>query len=122
MPYVPANPNPIYQPAMRVISAISQSFPVTITTTFAHQYITGTIVRIDIPVGLGMPQINQQTGPISVTGATTFTMPIDTTYYDAFTAPSGSFPPAFQDGQVVPIGEVNELLKAATNNVLNPNN
>lgn len=117
--YVPsfANPRPTYQPSMRVIANITNAFPATVTTTFAHQYITGTIVRLDIPVSAGMVQANQQFGPITVTGSTTFTIPIDTTEYDTFTLPT-TFPPAYQDAQSVPIGEDNDMLTAAVQNVL----
>lgn len=115
-----ANSNPIFQPAMRIIDSITNSFPAVVTTTFDHQYITGTIVRLDIPLGFGMHQANQQTGPIEVTGSTTFTIAIDTTFYDPFSAPA-TWPLEAQQAQVVPIGEVNETLKAATVNVLNPN-
>lgn len=117
--YVPSysSPFPIYQPAMRVISAISKSNPVVITTTINHQYITGLIVRIDIPTGLGMQQLNQMTGPIMVINNTTFSMPIDTTNFDTF-VPHSAFPPGYQDAQVVPIGEINSILYGATKNVL----
>jgi hypothetical protein len=115
-----AQMHPIYQPAMRIISSISNSFPANVTTTFAHQYITGTIVRLDIPLGYGMPQANQQFGPILVTGSTTFSIPIDTTHFDPFAAPD-SYPLNAQQAQVVPFGEVSSTLEAATVNVLNPN-
>lgn len=113
-----ANPFPIYQPAMRIVENITNSNPASVTTTFAHQYITGTIVRIDtIPV-FGMEQINQQVGTISVTGSTTFNIDIDTTHYDTFLS-FGSWPSrAMTFPQVVPIGEVNSILTAATTNVL----
>ncbi len=102
---------------MRVIAGISNASPVVITTTFAHQYITNTIVRLDIPLGFGMQALNQQFGPITVLSPTTFSMPIDTTNLEPFVLPSG-FPPGYQDAQVVPISEVNSLLSAATQNVL----
>lgn len=118
MPRCYANPNPIYQPAMRLIAAITQSFPAQVTTTFAHQYITGTIVRLDIPPADGMQQADQFVGPITVTAPTTFTIPLDTTHFDAFAIP-GSPPPAVNIcAQVVPIGEVGSTLQAATVNVL----
>lgn len=75
---------PTYQPAMRIISSITNANPVTITTSFNHQYLTGTIVRLDIPSGFGMTQLNQQYAPITVTSTTTFTMPIDTTLFSPF--------------------------------------
>jgi|ERR1700733_3316470 len=112
-----AYPFPVYQPAMRLISAITNSFPATVTTTFTHQYITGTIVRIDIPFADGMQELNQQTAPITVTSATTFTIPIDTTSFNSFAIPS--VPPYVNTAaQVVPVGEISSILDAATVNVL----
>lgn len=116
--YIPsyAQRFPVYQPAMRVIANITNSFPVTITTTFNHQYVNGLIIRIDIPPALGMQQLNQQFGPITVTGNTTFTLPIDTTNYDQFFLPTANS--GYQDAQSVPIGEVAGMISAATKNVL----
>jgi hypothetical protein len=108
---------------MRLIEAISQSNPVSVTTTFAHGYISGTIVRLDIPSIDGMPQINQMTGTITVTGASTFTMPIDSTKFQPFSIPTSPIPAyANTCAQVVPIGEANEILSAAVKNVLPFNN
>jgi hypothetical protein len=108
---------PVYQPAMRIVTAITQSNPTTITTSFPHNYGTGLVVRIDIPPGFGMQQINQQVADIVVTGATTFTMPIDTTSYDPLVVPS-TYREAAQQPQVVPVGEINDILTQATRNVL----
>lgn len=117
--YVPsyAVPFPTFQPSMRVIAAISNSSPVVITTTFAHQYITNTIVRLDIPLGFGMQALNQKFAPITVLSPTTFSMPFDTTSLEPFTLPT-TFPPSYQDAQVVPIAETNDMLTAAVQNVL----
>jgi hypothetical protein len=105
---------PIITPAMRLILSISQSNPVVVTTTFPHGYITNTIVRLDIPLTYGMPQINQQIGTITVTGASTFTIPIDSTTYQPFVVPGSPT----ECAQVVPIGEDNSILTAAVQNVL----
>jgi hypothetical protein len=113
-----ANPDPTFQPAMRLITNITNSFPATVTTSFNHDFITGTIVRIYVPSGFGMTQINNKTGTIIVTGATTFTIDIDTTRFDIFniTLP---LDPYFQKiPLVVPIGEVNNTLLASVQNVL----
>lgn len=114
-----ANPNPVFQPAMRIISAITNSFPATVTTTFAHQYKSGTIVRLDIPPADGMQQISGQTFPILVTGATTFTVPVNTTNFDPFAIPVSPSPHVNTCAMVVPVGEVSATLIAATINVLN---
>src|SRR5574337_1025487 len=108
--------HPVYQPAMRIISTITNSDPAIVTTTFDHNYIDGIIVRLIVPDGYGMTQANNLTGTIVVTSPTTFTIDINTTLFDAFTIPM-VYPLDEQYSQVVPIGEVNETLEAATQNV-----
>ena len=105
-----ANPFPAFQPAMRIVIDISQSNPAQVTTSFAHQYVSGTIVRLDIPLANGMPQIAGNTYEITVTGLTTFTVPVDSTKFQAFTNNECTC--------VVPVGEINSQLTAATYNVL----
>lgn len=112
-----AYPNPMFQPAMRLIASITNANPAVVTTTFAHQYITGTIVRLDIAFADGMQELNQKIAPITVTGATTFTIPIDTIHFSAFSIPVGLSPHVNTAAQVVPIGEINSILAAATFNV-----
>lgn len=115
-----AAPFPTFQKSMRIIGAITNSNPAHITTTFAHNFITGQIVRLIIPPFVGMKQANQQSGTITVTGLTTFDIDIDTTYYDAFVMPA--VPPLGYTGftcpQIVPFGEVSSTLDAALQNVL----
>lgn len=113
-----ANPDPTFQPAMRIITAITNAFPASVTTSFAHNYSTGTIVRLIVPMGFGMLQANNLTGTITVTSDTTFTIDIDTTSFDTFAVPSENPGHYYTKAQVVPIGEVNEILTAATQNVL----
>lgn len=113
-----AYPKPVFGPAMRLIASITQANPAVVTTTFAHGYVTGTIVRLDIPISCGMQQANQMTGAIVVTSPTTFAINIDTSSFDAFTIPTGLPPWVNICPQVVPIGEVNETLKAALQNIL----
>lgn len=110
---------PVFQPAMRIIAAITNSNPAIVTTTFAHQYISGTIVRLDVPPADGMQQINSLTGPIVVLNTTQFSFPVDSTNFDTFAIPSMPYPPyANVCAMVVPIGEVNSQLTAAVQNVL----
>jgi hypothetical protein len=101
---------PAFQPAMRIITAISQSNPAIITTSFAHQYDNGIIVRLDIPLKNGMQSIAGITYPILVTGLTTFSVPVDSTNFQAFTNNACA--------QVVPVGELTHQLHDATRNVL----
>jgi hypothetical protein len=112
-----AYPFPVYQPSMRIIANITNAPLASVTTTFNHQYLTGTIVRLVIPLGFGMVQANQLFGEIVVTGPTTFTIGIDTTTFGVFSAPT-TFPENTQFAQAVPFGENNSILTAAVQNVL----
>jgi hypothetical protein len=118
MPANYAYPNPIFQPAMRLITGISNANPVSITTSFNHQYNTGLIVRLYIPPNYGMEMLNEQYAPITVTSPTTFTMPIDTTTFNPFVVPPLNPGHNYTGPQVVPIGNVNSSLYLATQNVL----
>ena len=127
MPYTNfAYLDPIFKPAMRIITNITQSNPATVTTSFNHNYLTGTIVRINVfdnvrvqnPVTtIGMPQINNMVGEIIVVTTTTFTINIDTTNFDAFVVPV-PIPINFTAPQVVPVGENSNMLTAAVQNTL----
>lgn len=124
MAYVPSYspPFPVFQPAMRVITNITNSFPATVTTSINHQYIVGTIVRLNVQPEFGMVQANQKVGTIlSVPTTNTFTIDIDTTYFDPFVTPTIPAPPpqlAYQSPFVTAIGEDNDILSAAVQNVL----
>jgi len=112
-----ANPRPIFQPAMRIISNITNAFPASVTTTFKHQYNTGMIIRLNIPLGYGMQEANQLYGPIVVTGNTTFTIDIDTTNFSVYSTPS-TFPNNQQFAQTTPMAEINSTILYATRNIL----
>jgi hypothetical protein len=99
---------------------------VLITTTFDginpgdHQYESGLIARINIPFGFGMSQLNQFEGIVMVTSTSTFTMDIDTTSFDPFVVPLSNPGHFYTPACVVPMGEINNLLTEATQNVLLP--
>lgn len=121
MPRCYANPNPIFQPVMRLIASITNASMALVTTTFEHQYQTGLIVRLDIPVACGMQEANGMTGNIIVVSPTMFTISIDTTLFTPFSIPIVVSPHVDICAQVIPIGEINELLTQATQNILNSN-
>lgn len=111
-----ANPDPRYQPAMRLIDSISKSNPAIVTTNIDHDYVTGQIMRLNIPDDYGMRQINGFAGPITVLTADTFSMDIDTTTYDSFLAPT---PPPYNRilATVVPVGNELGVYNVAVRNV-----
>lgn len=110
--------NPIFYPAMRIITAITTSNPASVTTSFAHQYMDGLVVRIDVPIACGMQQINGITGAIVVTSPTTFNFAVDSTQFTPFAIPVSPPPSVNICAQVVPVGEINETLINATQNTL----
>jgi hypothetical protein len=112
-----ANTAPTYQPARRIISAVTNAEEAEVTTTTDHDYIDGEIIRFYVPEGYGMTQLNQKLATVTVTATNKFTINIDTTNFDSFGAPS-SFPFNEQCAQIVPVGEINATFAGATKNVL----
>jgi hypothetical protein len=109
-----ANPNPLFQPAMRIITNITNTNPAIVTTSFDHNYLTGENLRLYVSAEFGMSQINEMTGYIEVLSPTTFSISIDSTSFDPFVIP----PSPKTCSQVCPVGEINSMLTAATHNVL----
>jgi hypothetical protein len=103
---------------MRLIAAITNSNPCIVTTTFDNQYVSGTIVRLDIPPACGMQQANQFVGPLTVIDPLNFSLPLDTTTFGRFAIPVLTNPHIDICAQVVPIAENNDQLSAAERNVL----
>lgn len=108
--------NPIFQPAMRDLDEVTFGLPTVFTTTQPHLYRTGLIVRILWPANFGTWQLNNIIGPIVVTGASAFTMNIDSTNFDPPVLPGipsdiHSYP------QVIPVGEVNSQLSQSAHNI-----
>lgn len=106
--------DPDFQPSMRVITAITNANPAGITTSFDHDFFVTDIVRIIIPRGFGMAQINNRVVQIvEITSPTTFTIAIDTSDFDVFNDPGNN-----QFAQVIAIAEDNDTLYGATRNTL----
>lgn len=106
MPVWYANPDPRFQPAMRLISDITRGPKTTITTSFDHDYESGLVVRLYVPDYYGMSQIDRLTGAISVLSSDTFSIDLDSSLFDPFSVPSS--PPYYnKTATVVPVG--NEL-------------
>jgi hypothetical protein len=107
---------PVYRPQLLVITAITQASPAVVTTNIPHNYLTGTVVRLWIPLEAGMQQLaNQEQWFITVLSPTTFSMPVDTSSFDAFVAPAGA---SQQCAQVFPVGEDTFMLTMASTNIL----
>jgi hypothetical protein len=112
MSYSPTNPwtfpfNSTFPllPAQKIISSITQAFPCVVTTSTNHGYSTGQQVRIVFPFpygkSFGMYQINGKAAVATVLDSTSFSLPIDTRVFNAF-----SIGTTLQNAQVLPIGGV----------------
>ena len=110
--------DPTFQRSMRLISAITNTNPAQVTTTFDHDYGTGDIVRLSIPKWFGMVQIDKLVGTITVTGTDTFTIDIDATSFNPFSIPVPVPWYVNAYAQVTPVGEVTANLGGATQNTL----
>lgn len=115
---------PTFARAMRNIFSIVKGTTTSITTTLNglnpgdHNYSSGLIVRIIVPHGLGMDQINQMQGTITVTSSSTFIIDINSSTFDDFSIPAVNPGHFYTPAQVIPIGEINSILTQATQNVL----
>lgn len=109
---------PVYQPAMRPINNITTGQTTMIVTQIPHQYRIGIIVRLNLPVGYSLQELNQKTGAIiQIVDPTTFIVDIDSDKLGLFSVPT-NFPRDRQEAQVTPVGEINSDLLDATRNVL----
>lgn len=103
---------------MRLVTAISLEGMALVTTSFAHDYLPGLIVRIVLDDLYGMAQINQRVGTIlTVPTNSTFTLDIDTQEFDAFVVPDPQPWYLNVNAQVIPVGEINSQIAQATRNV-----
>lgn len=96
-----------FVPKRRLISNVTISTTAEVTTTEAHGYETGYVVRVFVPAAYGMSLYQQAT--IAVTGANSFLTNIDTSSQLPFVPPT--FTPGgvgFTDAQVIPMSGVED--------------
>lgn len=120
MAVVGADINTYFFPAMREIASITQAFPAVVTTTFAHGYVDGIIMRLYIPTAYGMTQANFQSGVITVLSPTSYSIDLDTRGYDSFIVPAPNPNYLSSPATCVPYAEINSTLQAAFRNILTP--
>lgn len=88
----PAYSNPAitpqyYNPSRFVISAITTGTTTTITTSTAHNYVIGQLVRLLIPYAYGTTQLNERQGYVlSIPSTTQVLLDIDSRFSTAFIA------------------------------------
>lgn len=110
-----------FLPDVRNITSITQANPAVVTTSTNHGYSAGLYVRIVIPYPGSMPQIADQIFLITITGANTFSVPVDSTGFDAFTLAPILYGQREQQAQSIPIAEINSTFSNCVANI-GPNN
>lgn len=112
-------PGTIQIPSSLTITAMTNSYPMTVTTstnvkTEANTYIPGQLVILSVPVTYGMYQANGLTGKILATVSNQMFLDIDSRLFDAFSVPAaGSLQPAM----LAPAGARNLQISNSTNQV-----
>jgi len=99
----------LFTPGKRVVANITAANPAVVTTLVDHGYSSGDIVRMMVPAGCGMTQMNGLLGTVTVVTAATFSLNIDSTAFTAFNFPLPAAVP-FTPAEVVPVGETTASL------------
>lgn len=115
--------DPIFDPAIRQIAALNYTqvgnrFFILVTTTVAHKYKTGNVIRFSIPIEFGAFQLDQLNASIFVTTPIQFV--VNFLNDKVFLNPDPFVIPATpkQAPLVIPIAEDVDVLSSAEHNVL----
>lgn len=105
----------LFAPARRVIAKITAASPAVVTTLVDHGYVTGQVVRLNVPAVCNMIQMNGLSGTITSLTANTFSINIDASAFTAFIFPAIASVPCTY-AEVLPIGAISTVLADATYN------
>lgn len=110
-------PKKYYSPSNRYITGITSANPAVLTVSVAHNYLVGDKIRVHVPSGFGMTQIDGMMATVTAVTASTITTDINSLAFTAFAYPTSaiaavgvSFP------HVTPIGEVATKLTSPIKN------
>lgn len=106
---------PTWKPLQKTVASITVANPGVVTTTTAHGYFDGLIIRFDFYDDYGMNQILGNAYTITVLNSTSFSLNASTLGFDPFVISSTT-----QTPQVIPVGEVALTLKNLEQNTLTP--
>lgn len=85
----------------QVISMISQSNPMTVTTSGNSNYVPGMLVRFMIPQQFGMQQLNSIQAQVIGVSGTSVNLDVDSTGFEPFAYPS-LLPSAYTPPTMIP--------------------
>lgn len=108
-----------YYPRKRYITAITAANPAVITLSVTHGYVVGQKVKIIVPTGFGMPEINGLVATITAinTATNTITTDINAAAFTAFAFPTSAVAAAgVTHPHIIPNGEITTILTGAVAN------
>lgn len=111
--------NPIYFPRRLFVTGISAAASAVVTMSVTHGMSVGQIVRMKVPAGWGMVEIDGLQGEITAVSVAnnTITLDIDSTAFTAFAFPTSAVAAAAIDQPlVVPFGDAGDVLAGAQDN------
>lgn len=123
--------DPRYYPVNRRITAITRGSPTVIALNVTHGFTVGQRVRVSMPAGWGIPEIDGLLGTITAIGTAiggctnTISLDIDSTAFAVFAFPTSAIAAAGTGApQIIPVGEMASgayanLLDDATRNQSN---
>jgi hypothetical protein len=106
---------PTWKPLQKAVTSITVANPGVATTSTAHGYSDGLIVRFEFFDNYGMFQVLGNQYTITVLTPTTFSLNASTLGFDPFVISSTT-----QTPQVVPVGEIATTLQNLEQNTLTP--
>jgi hypothetical protein len=112
--------DPIYFPSRRYITAITAATSAVITMSVTHGLSVGQVVRVKVPAGWGMTEIDGLQGEITAVNTTTntITTDIDSSAFTAFAFPLSATAAAGVDFPlVIPFGDAGNVLAGAQDNI-----
>jgi len=93
----------MFNPKKRVIANITQAAAGVVTTLVDHGYSTGQAIRMSVPAGYGMVELDGRLVTVTNINASTFSIDVATTGMTAFTFPLTTAVP-FTHAAVIPVG------------------
>lgn len=96
--------NPIYYPRRRFLANVTKASSAVVTTTVAHGYTVGQLVRFHVSTPYDMLELDGLQGTITAVSSLTFTVDIDSSAFTTFAFPVNADSP-FSPAHVVPVGE-----------------
>lgn len=99
------DPNFPIAPQFYYVTKITQATNGVITTSQIHDYVVGQLLKMTIPSGFGMQELDQVTVEVIAVSDYTFTISANTSGFSAFAFPASSLSPDISFASVAPVGQ-----------------